>query len=55
MDALAAGLDPGALIQPAIDAVQSGLTSVAGPALLVGAGVLALGVGWKFAKRFVKG
>jgi hypothetical protein len=48
-------LDPGSLIQPAIDSVQSGLGDVAGPALLVGAAVLAIGVGWKFAKRFVRG
>lgn len=46
-------LDPGALIAPAIDAVEAGLAAVAGPALLVGAAVLAIGVGWRFAKRFV--
>ena len=48
-------MDPIALITPAITAVQTGLSGVAGPALLVGAGVLALTVGWKFAKRFVRG
>jgi hypothetical protein len=48
-------MDVGDLIEPAITAVQTGLTAVAGPALLVGAGILALTVGWKFAKRFVKG
>jgi len=48
-------LDPGTLITPAIDAVEAGLGDVAAPALLVGAAVLAIGVGWKFAKRFVRG
>ena len=48
-------LDPGTLVNPAIDAVQDGLGDVAAPALLVGAAVLAIGVGWKFAKKFVKG
>jgi hypothetical protein len=52
---MATAIDPGALITPAIDAVQSGLSAVAGPALLVGAAVTALSVGWRFAKRFVKG
>lgn len=46
-------LDPGTLIAPAIDAVEDGLGAVAAPALLVGAAVLAIGVGWRFAKRFV--
>jgi hypothetical protein len=48
-------LDPGSLITPAIDSVKDGIADVAAPALLVGASVLAIGVGWRFAKRFVKG
>lgn len=48
-------MDVGALITPALTAVQTGLTDVAGPALLIGAGIVALTVGWKFAKRFVRG
>jgi hypothetical protein len=47
-------LDPGTLITPAIDQVEQGISDVAAPALLVGAAVLAIGVGWKFAKRFVR-
>lgn len=47
-------IDPGTLIQPAIDGVTSGVTAVAGPALLVAGSLLALTVGWKYAKRFVK-
>jgi hypothetical protein len=50
----AAAIDPTALITPAIDSVATGVSGVAGPALLVGAGVLALGVAWRVAKRFVK-
>jgi hypothetical protein len=49
-----AAIDPAALIQPALDAVSSGISGVAGPALIVGAGVLALGVAWKVAKKFVR-
>lgn len=49
------GLDVGTLVQPALDAVQSGIGDVAGPALIVGGGILALSIGWRFAKRFVKG
>lgn len=48
-------MDVGALIQPAITAVSAGLEDVAGPALIVGGGIVALGVGWRFAKRLVKG
>jgi hypothetical protein len=51
----AAAIDPTAIITPALDSVSSGISGVAGPALLVGAGVLALGVAWRVAKRFVKG
>lgn len=50
----ATAIDPATLIQPALDSVASGISGVAGPALLVGAGVLALGVAWRVAKRFVK-
>lgn len=50
---MAGPLDPGTLIAPAIDQVEEGLGAVAAPALLVGAAVLAIGVGWRFAKKFV--
>ena len=46
-------LDPGALVTPALDAVKAGLGAVAGPALLIGGAVLAISVGWRFARRFV--
>lgn len=48
-------MDIGELVQPAITAVSSGIGDVAGPALLVGGSILALGVGWSLAKRFVRG
>jgi hypothetical protein len=48
-------LDPGTLVGNAIDGVEQGLGDVAGPALIVGAAVTALTIGWRFAKRFVKG
>lgn len=51
----ASPLDPGTLVGAAIDDIESGLGDVAQPALLVGAAVVALGVGWRFAKRFVRG
>ena len=50
---MTAPLDPGALITPAIDAVGNGLGDVAAPALILGGAVLALSVGWRFAKKFV--
>jgi hypothetical protein len=46
-------LDPATLVQPALDSVKSGLGGVAGPALLIGGSVLAISVGWRFARRFV--
>lgn len=46
-------LDPGTLVTPALEAVKTGLGDVAGPALLIGGAVLAIGVGWRFARRFV--
>jgi hypothetical protein len=46
-------LDPGTLVGPAIDSVSQGLGDVAAPALILGGAVLALSVGWRFAKRFV--
>lgn len=49
------GLNPGTLVGNAIDEIESGLTSVAAPALVLGAAVTALGMGWRFAKRFVRG
>lgn len=48
-------LDPGTLVGNAIDNIEGGLGDVAAPALLLGGSVLALGVGWRFAKRFVSG
>lgn len=48
-------MDAGALVTTAITTLSTGLTAVAAPALAVGASVLALTVGWKFAKKFVKG
>ena len=48
-------MEPGILIGSAITQLSAGLTSVAAPALAVGASVLALTIGWQFAKKFVKG
>lgn len=48
-------LDPGTLVGNAIDSVEEGLGDVAGPALILGASVTALMIGWRFAKRFVRG
>lgn len=48
-------MDVEALVTPAITAVSTGLSDVAGPALLVGAGVVALRIGWRFAKGFLRG
>lgn len=48
-------LDPGTLVGNAIDSIEAGIGDVAAPALAVGAAVVALGVGWRFAKKFVKG
>lgn len=48
-------MEPGLLIGNALTVLTTGLTAVAGPALAVGASVLALTVGWQFAKKFVKG
>ena len=48
-------MDPGVLISTAITTLSTGLTAVAAPALAVGASVLALTIGWKFAKKFVRG
>jgi len=50
-----APLDPGTLVGGAIDSISDGLGDVAAPALIVGGSVVALGVGWSFAKRFVRG
>lgn len=43
-----------AILLPIVESVQTAITGVAGPALLVGASVLALGVAWRVARRFVK-
>lgn len=48
-------MDVGTIVGPAITAVETGLTAVAAPALLLGGAVLALKVGWRFAKGFVGG
>lgn len=48
-------LDPGTLVGNALDSVESGLGDVAAPALIIGASVTALTIGWRFAKRFVRG
>jgi len=46
-------MDPVTILTPVLAEVQDGISGVAGPALLVGASVLALGVAWRIAKRFV--
>lgn len=46
--------DPVAPITAAIDTLTTSLTSVASPALAVGAGILALGFGWRLVRRFAK-
>lgn len=48
-----AGFDPTTIVSSAIDTLSSTLSGVAGPALALGAGVLALGFGWRLVKRFV--
>lgn len=48
------GVDPGAILTPVIDSVSTGVSAVAGPALLVAGGLLALTVGWKYVKKFVR-
>lgn len=48
-------IDPTALVSTALDTISTGITGVAGPALVVGAGVAALTIGWRLAKRFVRG
>lgn len=47
-------LDPTAIISTAIDTLSTTLSGVAGPALVVGGGVLALTFGWKLVKKFIK-
>jgi hypothetical protein len=47
-------MDPITILTPVIASVQDGIEGVAGPALLVGASVLALGVAWRLVRRFVK-
>jgi hypothetical protein len=48
-------IDPGTLVGNALDSVTSGVHDVAAPALAIGGSILALSVGWKFAKKFVRG
>lgn len=47
-------MDPVAIVTTAIDSLETTLTGVAGPALAVGASILALTFGWKLVKRFAK-
>jgi hypothetical protein len=47
-------MDVGAILDPVIAGVQTAITDVAGPALLVGASVLGLTVAWRVARKFVK-
>lgn len=51
----AGAIDPGALLSDAITQVGDGVEDVAPKALVVGGGILALGIAWRFAKRFVRG
>lgn len=46
-------MDPVALITTAVGELSATLGGVAGPALGVGAAVLALTFGWGFIKRFI--
>lgn len=46
-------MDPVAIVGTAIDSLETTLSGVAGPALAVGASVLALTFGWKFVRRFI--
>ncbi|HWD44160.1 MAG TPA: hypothetical protein VHM23_10710 [Actinomycetota bacterium] len=48
-------MDAGTLITDAIASLSTELASVATPALALGGTVMALGIGWRFAKRFVRG
>lgn len=45
--------DPTTIVSSAIDTLSGTLSGVAGPALALGAGVLALGFGWRLVKRFI--
>jgi hypothetical protein len=47
--------DPIAPVTSALDTVTTSLSGIAGPALVVGGGVLALTFGWKLAKKFIHG
>lgn len=47
-------MDPVAILTGVIADVGTSIEGVAGPALLVGASVLALGVAWRVARKFVK-
>jgi hypothetical protein len=48
-------MDPVTVVTPALTAIGDGIEGLAGPALLIGAGVVALLVGWGVAKKFVRG
>lgn len=47
------GFDPTGIVSDAITTLSGTLSGVAGPALALGAGVLALGFGWRLVKRFI--
>ena len=48
-------MDPAAIIGTALTDFSTNLGDVAVPAIAVGVGVLTLLVGWRLAKKFVKG
>ena len=48
-------MDVGALVTTALADIPDALGAVAVPALAIGASIVALTVGWKFAKKFVRG
>jgi hypothetical protein len=48
-------IDAGSIVTSGLNEVSSVIPEVAGPAFLVGAAVVALGLGWRIVKRFVKG
>lgn len=49
------GFNPVTIVTDAIGDLTDSLSGVAGPALAVGAGVMALGFGWRLVKKFSKG
>lgn len=45
--------DPVAIVTDALDTLGTTLSGVAGPALALGASVLALTFGWRLVRRFI--